>query len=323
MRTKVTFLVATLLILVSVTPAAAQQSEGKTPLIGLLVVAERAKLVAAFRQELKRVGYVEGKNLIVEYRSAGGKTKRLPALAGELVALNPDVIVTHSTPGIRSVKKTTTTIPIVMATVGNAVKRGFVKSMAQPGGNITGNSFFGAELAVKRVGVLKDALPSMSRMALLAHPSYPKGARRRAEAAVRSQGMELQLYFADGPQAIDQAFAAMKSQRAEGVQVLASSILYANRAALIDAAARHRIPVIYPWRAAPEIGGLMSYGPDLPALFRRAAIFVDKILKGAKPQTLPVERPTKFEMVINMKTAKKLGITVPHSVLLLADRVIE
>jgi putative ABC transport system substrate-binding protein len=323
MGAKFTFLIATLLLLVSVEPVSAQRSEGNIPHVGFLVVVERAKLNDAFRQELKNLGYIEGQNLILDYRSAGGNTKRLLALAQEMVSRKPDVIVTHSTPGVRAVKKATTTIPIVMATVGNAVKRGFVKSMALPGGNITGNSFFGAEMAVKRVGVLKNVLPSMSRMALLAHPSYPKGARLRAEAAVKSLGMDLQLYFADGPQAIDEAFSAMNRQRAEGVQVLASSILYANRAVLIDAAARYGIPVVYPWRAAPEKGGLMSYGPDLPALFKRAAIFVDKILKGAKPQTLPVERPTKFEMVINLKTANKLGIAIPRSVLLLADRIIE
>lgn len=311
----VAFLVA------SAISAAAQET--KPARIGLLVVAERAKPVAAFREALRELGYFEGQNLIIEYRSAGGKTKRLPALARELVSAKVDIIVTHSTPGIRSVTKTTSTIPIVMASVGNAVDRGFVKSMARPGGNVTGNSFFGAELAVKRVGVLKEALPIISRMALLAHPSYPKAARLQAETAIRSLGMNVLLHFAEGPAVFGHAFAAMKQQRAEALQVLASPVFHANRGSLIKAAARYGIPAIYPWRNATKRGGLMSYGHDLAALFRRAAFFVDKILKGAKPADLPVERPTKFDFVLNLKTAKALGITFPPSILFQATKVIE
>jgi putative ABC transport system substrate-binding protein len=318
--TTIIFVVVWLLAGPSVVTA---QQETRPARIGILVVAERAKPVAAFREALKELGYVEGRNLIVRYRSAGGNTKRLPSLARELVASNVDIIVTHSTPGIRSVKNATSTIPIVMASVGNAVQRGFVESVARPGGNVTGNSFFGAELAAKRVGVLKEALPSIARMALLAHPSYPKAARLRAQKAVKSLGMNVQLYFAEGPAAFDHAFAAMKQQRAEAVQVLASPVFHGNRGLLIKAAARYGIPAIYPWRNATERGGLMSYGHDLVALFRRAAVFVDRILKGADPADLPVERPTKFELAVNLKTAKALGITFPPSILLRADKVIE
>jgi putative ABC transport system substrate-binding protein len=304
-------------------PFSAMAQEAKPARIGLLVVAERAKPVAAFREALRELGYVEGQNLIIEYSSAEGKTKRLPELARELVGRNVDIIVTHSTPGIRSVKKATSTIPIVMASVGNAVERGFVKSMARPGGNVTGNSFFGAELAMKRVGVLKQALPFISRMALLAHPSYPKASRLKAELAVRSLGVNVQLHFARDPAAFDQVFATMKLQQADAVQVLASPVFHGHRGSLIKAAARHGIPAIYPWRNAVERGGLMSYGHDLVALFRRAAFFVDKILRGTKPGDLPVERPTKFELVVNLKTAKALGIEIPPSILLRADKVIE
>jgi len=315
--------VAAVLLLVLVAPAEAQQSTGYIPRVGLLVMVERPKLIAAFRQKLRQLGYVEGKTLIVDYRSAEGNTKRLPALAREMAARKPDVIVTHSSPGVRAVKNATTTIPIVMATVGNAVELGFVKSIARPDKNITGNSNFGGELAVKRVGVLKEVLPSMSRMALLAHPTYPKTSLRKAETAVRSSGVEVQLYFADGPKAIDRSFAAMRREGVEALQVLGSAIFYANRGVLIEAAARNRIPVIYPWIAAPEGGGLISYGPSLPALFSRAAVFVDKILKGARPADLPVEQPTVFELVINLRTARALGVTIPRALLLRADEVIE
>jgi len=307
--------------------AAAQTRETteptKIPRVGLLVMVERPKLVAAFRQSLKQLGYVEGHNLIVDYQSAKGNTKRLPALAREMVARHPDVIVTHSSPGVRAVKNATKTIPIVMATVGNAIELGFVKTISQSGNNITGNSNFGAELAVKRVAVLKDVLPSMARMALLVHPTYPKVSLRKAEAAVRSLGLEVQIFSADKAQTIDQSFAAMQRQRMDALQVMGSAIFYANRKALIDAAERYRIPVIYPWLAATQGGGLMSYGPNLATLFSRAAVFVDKILKGAEPGNLPIEQPTKFDMAINLKTARILGITIPRSVLFLADTIIE
>jgi len=291
--------------------------------IGLLVVAERAKPVAAFREGLRELGYVEGRNLVIEYRSAGGNTKRLPALARELVARGIDVLVTHSTPGTRAARKAAGKIPVVMASVGNAVERGFVKSVARPGGTVTGISFFGEELAVKRVEVLKETVPAAARMALLAHPTYPAESRRLAESAIRSLGMEPLVQFAKGPADFERAFAAMRRQGAGAVGILASPVFYANRAALIAAAARAGVPAIYPWRVATRAGGLISYGPDLAALFRRAAYFVDKILKGADPATLPVERPTKFELVVNLRTARALGLAIPRSILLRADEVIE
>lgn len=291
--------------------------------IGLLVVAERPKPVAAFRRALKELGYIEGKNLVIEYRSARGKTKRLPSLARELIEQKVDIIVTHSTPGIRAVRNATTSIPIVMASVGNAVDRGFVASVSRPGGNVTGNSFFGLELAVKRIELLKAALPSISKMALLAHPSYPVASRNRTTEAIESKGMTAQIHFADGPAAFEKVFASMKRQGADGLQVLASPVFHRNRGALVKAAKKYGIPAIYPWRTAIRQGGLMSYGHNLEALFGRAALFVDKILKGGSPANLPVERPTKFDLVINIKTAKSLGVTIPRSILLRADEVIE
>jgi len=291
--------------------------------VGLLVVAERGKPVDAFRDGLRELGYVEGRNLVIEYRSARGNTRQLLALARELVARGIDVLVTHSTPGTRAARKAAGGIPVVMASVGNAVDQGLVESVARPGGNVTGLSFFGSELAVKRVEVLKETLPTTARMALLAHPTYPAASRRSAEAAIRSLGMEPQIYFAKGPAEFDGAFAAMRRQRAGAVQILASPVFYGNRAMLIAAAARSKIPAIYPWRVATRAGGLISYGPDLAALFRRAAYFVDKILKGADPATLPVERPTKFELVVNLRTAKALDISIPRSILLRANEVIE
>ncbi len=291
--------------------------------IGLLVVPERGKPVEAFYQALRELGYIEGRNLIIEFRSAGGRTKPLRGLAKELVALGLDVIVTHSVPGIRSVRKETSTIPIVMAVVGNPVKSGFIESVARPGGNVTGNSFFGTEMAIKRIEVLKEALPSVTKMALLAHPSHPEASRHRAEAAIRSLGIEAQVHFADGRGSFDRVFSAMKQRRAGALQILASPVFWAGQAALIEHAARYGVPTIYPWRVATRRGGLMSYGPDITALFRRAAFFVDKILKGARPADLPVERPTKFDFVVNLKTAKALGITFPRSILLRATEVIE
>jgi putative ABC transport system substrate-binding protein len=313
---------ACLALLIPASSGAAAQ-DAKTAHVGLLVVAERPKLVRAFRDGLRERGYAEGRNIVIEFRSAGGNTKRLPELARELVSLHVDAIVTHSTRSVRIVKRATSTIPIVMASVGNAVKAGLVASVARPGGNVTGNTFFGAEMAVKRIEVLKETLPAMKRMALLAHPSYPKDSLKIAESAIRSLGMEAQVHFADGPAAFDHAFEAMRRGRADGLQILASSIFYANRSALIEQAARRGMPTIYPWRAAPESGGLISYGPNLEALFRRAAYFVDKILKGANPATLPVEQPTQFELTVNLKTAAKLGLTMPRSLMLRADGVIE
>lgn len=309
-------------LLVSVSCAAAAQ-DAKPARVGLLVVAERQNLVNAFREGLRERGYAEGRNLVIEYRSAHGNSRRLTALAKELVALKPDVIVTHSTRSVRIVSQITSAIPIVMASVGNAVKAGLVASVSRPGRNVTGNTFFGAEMAVKRIEVLKEALPSMKRMALLAHPTYPEDSRKRAVSAIRSLGMEAQVFFADGPDRFTRAFKSIKRGQNEGLQILASSIFYANRAALIEQAARHAIPTIYPWREATESGGLISYGPDLEALFRRAAYFVDKILKGANPATLPVEQPTKFELTVNVKTAAKMGLKMPRSLMLRADGVIE
>jgi len=303
-------------------PAVAAQA-AKPARIGLLVVAERAKHIGAFREGLRELGYVEGRNLMIEFRSAQGETRRLPRLAAELVALKVDLIVTHTTPGVRAARKATSTIPIVMANVGNAVRSGHVKSIARPGGNVTGNSFFGSEIAVKRVELLKDVLPSLSRLAILAHPQYPKHARQRAVAAARSLGLAVELQYAGGAEDLDRAFAGMRRGRADALLVLGSPIFFANHRAVVEQAARRRLPAVYPWQEAVEVGGLMSYAPDFNALYKRAAVFVDKILRGADPATLPVEQASKFALTVNLRTAKALDLAIPRSVLLRADEVIE
>ncbi len=290
--------------------------------IGFLVVTP-SKSHAAFRRGLRELGYVEGRNLVIEYRSADGRIGRLPTLAAELVALDVDVIVTHSTPGVRAVKKATRTIPIVMGPVGNAVRSGLVESLARPGGNVTGSSFFGAELNGKRVEILKETVPSLSRLAILVHPSVKKLDNRATVSAAQSLGLELQRHSARAPRDFEPAFAAMKRQRAEAVLMRASPIFSANPRPLIELAARYRLPAIYPWRRFVLEGGLIAFGPDVAEMFRRAAYFVDRILKGAKPAEIPVERPTKFKLVVNLKTAKALGITFPPSILLRATEVIE
>lgn len=300
----------------------AQQTQ-KPARVGLLIVSKREKPVAAFRRGLRELGYIEGRNVIIEYRSADGDTKRLFGLASDLVRLNVDIIVTHSTPGVRAAKKATSKIPIVMASVGNAVRSGLVKSVARPGGNVTGNSFFGAEMTIKRLEVLTRILPGAKRIALLAHPTYPEPSKRRAVAAGPSLGIESPLFYADGPAAFPRVFDEMKQAKMEAVDVLGSPIFFTNRAVLIREAARTGLPVIYPWRAAPRQGGLVSYGPDPQELFRNAATFVDKILKGAKPADLPVERPSKFQLIINLKVARALGITIPKPLLLRANEVIK
>ena len=319
---QMTIVITAFAILVFAYPASAQQAE-KIHRIGILAVPALSKQFNVFRHALGQLGYIEGRNLVIEYRSAEGRTSRLPALAANLVALDVDLLVTHTTPGVRAAKKATRTIPIVMAMVGNAIKSGLVESLARPGGNVTGNSFFGAEINAKRVELLKDILPSLSRMAMLLHPSHPEAGRRAPLSVARSLGIEVQLHFVKRPEDFERVFAAMKRQRAEAMFVFASPITTANRSTVIELAARYRLPAIYPWRNFTRVGGLISYGPDRGALYRRAATYVDKILKGAKPAELPVERPTKFDLVINLKTAKALGITIPRSILLRATDVIE
>ncbi len=309
--------------------AAETQQADKVARIGYLGTRRGVSphLPEAFRQGLRDLGYVEGRNVVIEYRNSEGKNERLPALAAELVALKVDVILAAATPHALAAKQATRTIPIVFAATGDAVADGLVASLARPGGNITGLSFFTPELVGKRLELLKQTVPGVSRVAVLWNPgglgeSTEKDVLKRAEVAARAIGVQLHFVEARGPADFDRVFSDMTRARAGALTVLTSAMLFEERKRLVDLVAKNRLPAVYPWREFVDAGGLMAYGPDLADLFRRAATYVDKILKGAKPGDLPVEQPTKFELVINLKTAKALGLTIPPSLLQRADQVI-
>ena len=324
--TKQIFTVFTAFVILNFTFSTHAQVPVKIPRIGFLsITTNPMPQVSAFRQGLRELGYVEGKNLVIIYRSAEGRPKRLPALAAELVALKVDLIVTYATPGVRAAKQATSTIPIVIGAIGDVDKRGFVKSLARPGGNATGLSFFGEALSRKRLGLLRELLPNVSRLAVLYHATHPEATVSTVDATARSMGLQVQLYPVSDSKTYQQAFVAMAEQRANSLSVLGSPILSAsaNRKTIIDLAARYQLPAVYGRRDFVVDGGLMSYAPSFARLFHRAATFVDKILKGANPATLPVERATRFELAVNLRTAKALGITIPNSILLRATKVIE
>jgi putative ABC transport system substrate-binding protein len=311
-------------------PARAQQTK-TAPRIGMLTpgTPERfASLDAAFLQGLHELGYTEGQNFTVERRFGDWKLDRLPELAAELVRLNVDIIVASSTPPARAAKQATSMIPIVVVAMGDPVGDELVASLARPGGNVTGMAFLGPELAAKRLGLLKQIVPGLSRVAALWHPgAYGEHTigdlLKETELAAQALKLELQLVQASGPGDFDSAFSAMTRERAGAVVVLPSPMLFGEHERIVDLAARSRLPAMYQAREFVDAGGLASYGPNLADLFRRAATYVNKILKGAKPADLPVERPTKFEFVVNLKTAKTLGLDVPPQVQQLADEVIE
>ncbi len=308
--------------------AEAQQA-AKIARIGYLVLnlAANPHLTEAFRQGLRDLGYVEGRNVVIEYRDAEGKFERLPALAAELVALKVDIIMTGGTPAPLAAMQATRTIPIVFAAAADPVGSGIVTSLGRPGGNVTGLSALSPELVGKWLEQLKQAVPGVSRVAVLWHPGgYPerteKNILKGAEVAGRALGLRLQFVEARGPADFDRAFSEMTRERAGALTVLATSMLLTERRRLVDLAAKNRLPAVYTSREFVDAGGLMAYGPNFADLFRRAATYVDRILKGAKPGDLPVEQPTKFELVINLKTAKALGLTIPPSLLSRADEVI-
>jgi putative tryptophan/tyrosine transport system substrate-binding protein len=310
--------------------AASAQQAAKVPRIGYLAgnMATAPHLPEAFRQGLRDLGYVEGRNVVIEYRDAEGKLERLHALAAELVALKVDVILAGGTPQALAAKQATKTIPIVFGAVADPVTDGLVTSLARPGGNITGLSLRAPELVGKRLELLTQAVPGVSRAAALWQPgTYVERTEqdilKEAEVAARALGLRLQVVEARGPEDFDRAFSDMTRARAGALTVLPSTMFFIERRRLVDLAAKNRLPAVYISREFVMPGGLMSYGPNVDDLFRHAATYVDKILKGAKPADLPVEQPTKFELVINMKTAKALGLTIPPSVLARADRIIE
>ena len=289
---------------------------------------EARVLLDVFRQALGDLGYVEGRNFVIENRWADGKSERFPALAAELVRLKVDLIVAGATPQARAAKQATTTIPIVAWAMQDPVKDGLVASLARPGGNVTGLTFLGPELVAKRLALLKEAVPAVSRVAVLWHPSgYAERTRqdmaKEADDAARGLGVKLQFVGASVPNDLDGAFSAMIRGRAEALIVFPSPMLYGERSRIVALAAKHRLPATYNAREFADLGGLMAYGANIPDLVRRGATYVDKILRGAKPADLPVEQPTKYELVINLKTANALRLTIPHLVLTQADEVIK
>jgi putative ABC transport system substrate-binding protein len=297
--------------------------------LGMDLAASDPRFREAFLQGLRDLGYNEGPNLVIEYRDAEGKPERLPALAAGLVALNVDVIVAGAgTLSALAAKQATTTIPIVFPVVGDPVADGLVTSLARPGGNLTGLSAVSTELIGKLLELLKQAVPGVSRVALLLKPDAApertmQGYLKESDAAARALGVQLQVVEAQGPEDFDRAFSDMSEAHADALVVLGTPVFQVARQRLVDLAAKSRLPTVFSYRAFVDAGGLMSYGPSFPDMFRRAATYVDKILNGAKPADLPVEQPTKFELVINLKTAKALGLTVPQSLLARADEVIE
>jgi len=310
--------------------AAEAQQTTKVARIGYLGrdIVPAPHLPEAFLQGLRDLGYVEGRSVVVEYRDAEGKSERLPALAAELVALKVDVIVAASIQPALAARQATRTLPIVFATIGDPVSSGLVASLARPGGNVTGLSSLTPELVGKSLELLKQAVPGVSRVAVLWQPGFlgeraERDSLARAEVAAQALGVRPQFVEARNPADFERAFSEMSRARAGGVTVLASSMFLGERRRLVDLAAKNQLPAEYPLREFVDVGGLMSYGANVADLYRRAAAYVDRILKGAKPGDLAIEQPTKFELVINLKTAKALGLAIPQSILLRADEVIQ
>jgi putative ABC transport system substrate-binding protein len=303
----------------------------EVPRIGYLSSADAARDSArheAIRQALRELGYIEGQNIAFEYRYGEGKVDRDPELAAELVRLKVDVIVVAGGAGvIRAAKNATKTIPIVMTGGGgDPVKAGLVESLARPGGNVTGLTILSRELAGKQLELLKEAVPKLARVAVLYDPALPPSVLEVKEllpVAARALGLTLQPWEVRDADALEKVFAALNKQRPDGLYVLRSPLMFANDKRIVGFALKSRLPSVYERREEVDAGGLMSYGANFAESYRRVAYYVDKILKGAKPADLPVEQPTKFELVINLKTAKQLGLTIPQSLLYRADRVIK
>jgi putative tryptophan/tyrosine transport system substrate-binding protein len=319
------FWLLTVILLTTAIPAEAQP--GKVPRIGFLITSSPAAIAPrmdAFRQGLHEHGYVEGKNIVIEPRYADGKFDQLPALAAELVRLKVDVIVTSGPTATRPAKGATSTIPIVMTFDDDPVGSGFVTSLARPGGNITGLSTLSPEISGKQLELLKEILPKLARVAVVGTSTRQGTAQSLKEMEPAAGALVLKLQYIDieNPKDIESAFRAATKERADALLVLQSPVFNSQRAQIADLALKSRLPATYPRREFVEDGGLMSYGVSISDLDRRAASYVDKILKGAKPTDLPVEQPTKFELVINLKTAKQIGLTIPPNVLARADRVI-
>jgi putative ABC transport system substrate-binding protein len=314
------------LALTSVHVAEAQQA-GKIFRIGFLdstTASGMAGLLDALRQELSKLGWMEGKNITIEYRFAEQKRERLPELAADLVRLNVDLIIVGGTGEALAAKSATTTIPIVVTTSSDPVGAGLVASLARPGGNVTGFSNLATELITKRLEILKDAVPKLARVGLL----RPAGGSDRQLKELRAAAVALKLKLEEidaqpDPKGLESAFQTAKQKQVGAIVTIATRYFFAERKRIVELAGKHRVPAIYPQKEFVEAGGLMSYGADDTDFFRRAAVYVDKILKGAKPADLPVEQPTKFEFVINLKAAKQIGLTLSPDLLARANRLIK
>jgi ABC-type uncharacterized transport system substrate-binding protein len=325
-----TFVAGIGLMLVAPCTAEAQQRAkvNRLGFLSLLSASDPFPPRGAFLQALRDLGWVEGRNITIEWRFANGIAERLPELAAQLVHLRVDLIFTETTPAALAAKQATTTIPIVFNAVADPLGSGIVSNLARPGGNITGWSFLGAELSRKRFEFLKETVPTLTRVGLLVHPGVPSevivnSILRDLQSAAKSSSVFLQRFDARGPQDFDGVFSTMMREKIGGLILVPSGMFLDHRQRLGELAARTRLPAIFFFREFVETGGLMSYGPSFPDLGRRAATYVDRILKGARPSDLPVQQPTEFELVINMKTAKALGLTIPPSLLLRADQVID
>jgi putative ABC transport system substrate-binding protein len=308
-------------------PGAVRAQQKAMPVIGYLgstSAGPAAPVVIAFRQGLSEAGYVEGQNVAIEYRWAEGDYDRLPALAADLIRRKVDVIAAPTLPSALAAKSATLTIPIVFS-VGDAVERGLVASLARPGGNLTGVSVLNVELMPKRLELLSELVPQAGVIALLVNPNNANTKRIIGDMqdAARAKGAQLHILKASSESEIDAAFATLVQVHAGALVVVGDPFLFIRREQLVTLAARHGVPTIYVGREFAEAGGLISYGPSLTGAYRQVGTYVGKVLKGAKPADLPVEQPTRFELVVNLKTAKALGLTVPHTLLLRADEVIE
>jgi len=321
------FWLLTLLLLAAGTFAEAQPTT-KIPRIARLSplsASADAPIFAAFRQGLRDHGWVEGQNIAIVHRFAEGKFDKLPELAAELVRLKVDIIISGSTPGAVAAKNATSTIPIVMVTTGDPVGTGLVSSLARPGGNLTGVTALGQELSGKRLELLKEAIPGATRVAVLSNPANPDTSFsvKGVEVAAQALGMQLRVIEVRDATGFDGAFRAITGERTQALMVLTDPMFVTHRRSIVELAGKSRLPAMYPISEFADAGGLMFYGASLPDMYRRSATYVDKILKGAKPADLPVEQPTKFELIINLKTAKEIGVTISPNVLERADKVIK
>jgi putative ABC transport system substrate-binding protein len=306
--------------------AAAGQPREKVPRVGALEPGRAGGgCIAGFRQGLRDLGYIEGRTITIDYRYADENPGRISILAAELVRQTPDLLWTHSPQGARAARQASTTIPIVSGVAGDLVEQGLAASLARPGGNVTGFELGDIELAGKRLQLLKEAVPTVARVAVLVDPTARNydGVPKNIEREARRLGVHLQRVEADSPEAFEGAFAAMVRERADALMIVDLPLFVRNSPRLMELALRHRLPTISGWRRYAEAGSLISYGANVPDVCRRSAVYVDKILKGAKPDDLPVQRPDKFELIINRKTAKALGVTIPSSNLLAADELIQ